>query len=98
MRVERGQLGAQSTVYILVHLQVSVRREVVDLVETRQVDVDAGVPGELPYDLQRCGRGGLVGTAPRSLGLHFGRRLHRLGHHVVHAPDATANPWGTVDG
>lgn len=41
VRVERGQLGAQSTVYILVHLQVSVRREVVHLAETRQVGVDS---------------------------------------------------------
>lgn len=58
MRVERGQLGTQSTVYILVHLQVSVRREVVHLFETRQVDVDPGVPGDRPLDPERRGPAG----------------------------------------
>lgn len=62
--VQRGQLRPQPTVYILVHLDVPVRREVVRIGETLQPGVHRGVAGGGPHDPQGRGLGGLEGGHP----------------------------------
>lgn len=56
--VERVQFVAQPAVYILVHLQVSVRREVVGVGETFQERVHPGMPGGDAFHAEGVGAAG----------------------------------------
>ena len=81
--VERGERVAQPPVYILVHLDVSVRGEVVRVAEPVQGRVHVGVTGGRAGHVQRGGTSGVVPGIGSGLIL---RHRRGLGNCVVHAP------------
>jgi hypothetical protein len=79
-------------VYILVHLEVSVRRKVVDIAQPLEEDVGLGVAGGHALHTERRG-GGRVVRLGRALLWSPGLRFRAgLRHRVVHAQTLSRSP------
>ena len=100
-RVERGQRVAQPPVYILVHLEMAVRLEVVGVGEPRERarPPRRGRWGSTPTvrGARRRGRTSAFRAVRLARDLSVPARLSAGPPSSRSCPDATAKPWGTVD-